>query len=234
VSADGRHVYVTVQAGLNRSRLQVFARDPGSGALTHLSGRRWCFARFGRGGCTPARGLATPGRMTVSPDGRSLYVASSSLSARFGDVAVFRVDPASRRLRQLAGRAGCVGANMPTCRRAPGVRGAQALSLSRDGRHAYVLSFIVARRGEPASEGGTLTVLARDRTSGALRPLRGRGACVGSVLRMCERLRGAGTPRDVVVAPDGRHVYMTSGVAPPRRLGGIAVLARNPRTGLLQ
>ena len=87
VSPDGRNVYA-VSAKVNM--LGAIARNPSTGGLTQLPGRDGCFIR-GRGGlfgCREGRGLTVAVSVTVSRDGRSVYVASEDIY--LGSVAIFR------------------------------------------------------------------------------------------------------------------------------------------------
>ena len=87
VSPDGRNVY-GVSAKVNM--LGAMARNPSSGRLTQLPGRHGCFIR-GRGGlfgCHEGRGLTVAVAVTVSPDGRNVYVTSED--TYLGSVAIFR------------------------------------------------------------------------------------------------------------------------------------------------
>jgi DNA-binding beta-propeller fold protein YncE len=83
VSRDGRNVYVA-SIGSFTSTVAVFARDRRTGALTQLPGTDACISEDGSGGdCT-----AIAEGVTVSPDGRNVYVPSLGSSA----VAVFARD----------------------------------------------------------------------------------------------------------------------------------------------
>jgi DNA-binding beta-propeller fold protein YncE len=90
VSPDGRNVY-GVSAKVNM--LGAMARDPSTGRLTQLPGRYGCFirGRGGRFGCPEGRGLTVAVAVTVSRDGRNVYVASEDTF--LGSVAVFRRIP---------------------------------------------------------------------------------------------------------------------------------------------
>ena len=60
----------------------TFDRDPVTGELRQRAGRSGCASATGNGGrCAKARALRNPHAVTVSPDGRSVYVAASSSSA---------------------------------------------------------------------------------------------------------------------------------------------------------
>jgi DNA-binding beta-propeller fold protein YncE len=87
VSPDGRNVYA-VSAKVNM--LGVMARDPSTGRLSQLPGRHACFIR-GHGelfGCREGRGLTVAVAVTVSRDGRNVYVTSED--TYLGSVAIFR------------------------------------------------------------------------------------------------------------------------------------------------
>jgi DNA-binding beta-propeller fold protein YncE len=85
LSPDGRNLY-TVSSKVNT--LSAIARDQVSGRLTQLPGRFGCFIRAGGFGCPEGRGLTVAVAVAVSPDGRSVYVASEDIY--LGSVAIFR------------------------------------------------------------------------------------------------------------------------------------------------
>jgi DNA-binding beta-propeller fold protein YncE len=74
VSPDGRHVYV---GSFEADAIVIFERDAHSGALTRKPGRAGCWAMGpGREGCAMAKALNGVYSVTVSPDGKNLYVAA--------------------------------------------------------------------------------------------------------------------------------------------------------------
>ena len=85
LSPDGRNVYA-VSAKVNM--LSVIGRNRSSGRLAQLPGRYGCFIRAGGLGCPEGRGLTVAVAVTVSRDGRNVYVASED--AYLGSVAIFR------------------------------------------------------------------------------------------------------------------------------------------------
>jgi DNA-binding beta-propeller fold protein YncE len=85
ISPEGRNLY-DVSSRVNM--LGAVARDRETGRLTQLPGRFGCFIRAGVAGCPDGRGLTVAVSVTVSPDGRNVYVASEDLY--LGAVAIFR------------------------------------------------------------------------------------------------------------------------------------------------
>src|SRR5690606_6310504 len=95
VSPDGRNVYVAADFS---DAVAVFARDRRTGALTQLAGADACVSEDGTGGaCAVGVGLDAPIGVTVSPDGRNVYVASVISDA----VTVFARDGRTGALTQL-------------------------------------------------------------------------------------------------------------------------------------
>jgi 6-phosphogluconolactonase (cycloisomerase 2 family) len=202
LSPDGRNAYVGSAEGL-----AVFDRDA-PGGLTQKRGAAGCLTRTGvdrttgRRSCGRARGLEAVSSVTVSPDGRTVYVTTVDLLA-------FRRDPRTGALTQIAGRAGCVAATPvgeggADCVADPAVEGATSLALSPDGRYAYAAS-----GGDPPSA-GAVAALRRDRSTGALTPVRGQRGCIAEHRRGCAhalQLHGAAA---VVTSPDGANAYVVS------------------------
>jgi len=83
VSGDGQSVYV---ASVQNHAIAIFARNTTNGALTQLAGLAGCVSETGTNGtCRDGKALGLPDGVTVSPDGKSVYVASFYSSA----IAVF-------------------------------------------------------------------------------------------------------------------------------------------------
>nr|BFE73701.1 hypothetical protein GCM10020092_070020 [Actinoplanes digitatis] len=96
VSPDGAFVYVASSVS---DSVTVFARDSGTGALTQLAGTAGCVTNSAVGGCATGKGLNGAAYLHLSPDGGSLYVASSGSNA----VAVFQRDAGTGVLTQPSG-----------------------------------------------------------------------------------------------------------------------------------
>ena len=219
LSPDGRNAYVGSAEGL-----AVFDRDRGGG-LTQKRGAAGCLTRSGvdrtsaRRSCGRARGLDAVSSVTVSPDGRTVYVTTVDLLA-------FARNPRTGTLTQIAGRAGCVAATRTgeggaNCVADPAVDGATSLMLSPDGRYAYAAS------GADPGSAGAVAVLRRDRSTGALTPVPGRRGCISQsgACMPAGDLRGAAA---VATSPDGANAYVVS------FLGcAVAVFDRDAASGAL-
>jgi DNA-binding beta-propeller fold protein YncE len=75
VSPDGRSAYAASQG---RSAVSVFDRAA-DGTLTQKPGTAGCISETGAGPCVDGMALDSARSVTVSPDGRSAYVASGSI-----------------------------------------------------------------------------------------------------------------------------------------------------------
>jgi DNA-binding beta-propeller fold protein YncE len=149
VSRDGRNVYVASEFG---SAVAIFARDRKTGALRQLEGLDGCVAEGGIPGvCAAGKALLSTRGVTVSRDGRNVYVASPGSDA----VAVFARDRRTGKLAQLPGTAGCVSetGTSGACADGKALRNAGAVAVSNDGKSVYVASFtsgavaVFARQG---------------------------------------------------------------------------------------
>jgi DNA-binding beta-propeller fold protein YncE len=201
LSPDGRNAYVGSAEGL-----AIFDRDA-RGGLTQKRGDAGCLTRTGtdrtsgRPSCGRARGLESVSSLTVSPDGRTLYVTSV-------DVLAFARDRRTGALAQIPGRAGCVaaarvGEGGRDCVADPAVAGATSLTVSRDGRQVYAAS------GGDTGGAAAVAILTRDRATGALTPARGRRSCIAQA-GDCTRARGLSGAAAVATSPDGANAYVVS------------------------
>ena len=210
LAPDGRNAYVASDSAddtygndpANGDAVSAFSRDPATGALRQLPGKASC-VKNNRSRATTlcptiGRGLLDAFHVTVSPDGRHVYVGSDA--SRRGAIAVFRRDLTTGELIQLPGRKGCLG-NGSGCGPAKGVKGADSVTISANGRRLYVTGFFSEAVG----------VFLRSPATGAIRQLRGRAACVRDVNSKdpCRRVvKGLQAPRNVVLSPDGRTAYV--------------------------
>jgi DNA-binding beta-propeller fold protein YncE len=206
LSHDGRSLYVTARGS---DAVAIFARDVSRGAGGRPSGtfgtlrQIACVSSRGIGGCTRARALDQPMAVAVSPDDRSVYVASRGDDA----VAVFERH-ADGTIIQLAGEAGCVSdrATAPVtlgCGQGQALDGAADLAFApgdREGRFLYV----AARRANG------IAILSRDPAGGALSQApAGAQACMTGDARGSCLVAGPGLAGTTSIAfsPDGANLY---------------------------
>ncbi len=99
-------------------------------------GAAGCVSLDGSGGCAVGRALARANSVTVSPNGKSVYVTSDVSNA----VAVFD-RAANGTLTQKPGSAGCISHTGESgCADGTALSGAISISVSADGKNAYVAS----------------------------------------------------------------------------------------------
>jgi DNA-binding beta-propeller fold protein YncE len=193
ITPDGRELVYLNSAG--RYPLNVLARSPRTGALTRTA----C--------CTGVRGVACASGVATSPDGRNVYVTSSTCTGH--GLSILRRDPASGRLTQPTGSAGCIQRIAADgCAPAPvKTFGPFDVAVTPDGAEVYAF-------------GGGLFVFTRNAATGTLRF---RECFLYTAKPPCRGLSelAAPSPTEFAVAPDGRNVYLASS----RKL---VVLARGP------
>jgi DNA-binding beta-propeller fold protein YncE len=202
----------------------VHHRSPAPGTLTQLSGAAGCLVDRSTppGPCGTARALKGPGpfmgsrAVALSPDGKSLYVASSKSDA----IAIFARNPRNGRLTQPQGAGGCIAAKGANgCATAIGLDGPNSVAVSRDGRNVYATS----------RTSNSIAVFHRNRSTGALKQLPpGSGCIAGAPLPGCAVGRALAGPDVVVLSPDGANLYVGSFFG-----NAVAVFARDGSTGAL-
>lgn len=172
-----------------------------------------CVSFSGWAGCPVATALKYAWGVTVSPDGRDVYVATGENSSA---VLTFRRDLSTGALTQ----SGCFSSYATAgCTTVASLDYAHDVAVSPDGRNVYVTS----------EYGDAVTVFARDRSSGALTPLAGTSGCVSrdGTGGACATFPALDFPRELVVSPDGRDVYVATS------LSRVVELERDPTTGAL-
>ena len=172
ISPDGANLYAASHID---NAVAVFARDEDTGLLTFVE-----MKKDGAGGITKLAGAMG---ISVSPDGRHVYVASNVDDA----VVVFRRDGSTGQLtlvEELVDGAGGITS----------LEGAEMITVSPDGQHVYVAS----------EDDNTITVFARDDDGGALTLVEVKQDGVGGMTAL-DRVQA------LAVSPDGAHVYAVSG-----------------------
>jgi DNA-binding beta-propeller fold protein YncE len=198
---------------------------PKPGTLTQLSGKHGCLVDRSKpaGSCGKARALKGPGpfmgsrAIAVSPDGKNLYVASSTSDA----IAIFTRDKKTGVLSQGLGKAGCISAKgVGGCGIAAGLDEPNSVAVSPDGRSVYATS----------RAGNSLTSFLRNPKSGALHQLPPvRGGCIsGLPIPGCIAGRALVAPDVVLVSPDGKNVYVGTFFG-----NSVASFVRDASTGAL-
>lgn len=168
ISNDGTNVYVV---GALDDAVAVFWRDLETGMLYFLESHH--------DGVDGVENLRSPTDVTISPDGRHVYVTSELDDS----VLVFR--------RVSFGRLGFIDSYVTNENGVWGIGGASSVTVSHDGTLVYVTG-----RHEDS-----LAVFSRDATTDALVFTDLESSAFGS-----PGLSGAS---DVAVSPDDRHIYTT-------------------------
>ena len=195
LSPDGRNLYATSRGS---DAVSAFRRNRSTGALSQLPVGTGCISGLPLPGCVSGRALSGPDVLTVSPDGKNLYVASF-----FGNaVAVFVRDPSSGALAQPAGSTGCIAeAATSGCAVGIALGAPEGMAISANGANLYLATAL--------SNG--VVVLARDPSSGALSQASdGSGCIVETPLAGCATGVELGGANAVALSPSGSDVYVTS------------------------
>ena len=104
VSPDGKSVYVASASNASNAVVRL-VRNTTTGAISQPAGAAGCISETGAGPCADGQGIVVPISVAVSPDGKSVYVASSNDN---GSVARFVRNTTTGAITQPAGTAGCI------------------------------------------------------------------------------------------------------------------------------
>jgi len=171
VSPDGRHVYA---AGQSDDAVAAFSRNASTGQLT--------FVEVQKDGVAGVDGLNGARSVTVSPDGKHLYVAGPIDDA----VAVFSRNASTGQLTFVeVQRDGVAGVD--------GLDFAFAVTVSPDGQHLYALGLF----------DDAVAVFSRSASSGQLTFVEVQKDGVAGV-------DGLDNPSSLTISPDGHHLYTTA------------------------
>lgn len=222
LGASGRTVYAT---GGDPEAVAILARDPRTGALRQLPGRRGCIVARPQDGCAVAPQLA--GRTaTVAPDGSTISVAG--FDDPFRTLTLVR-DSQTGRVRALAGGFRCPPAFAAGCLVPRGI-----------GRPVSVLTGDPARTILTAALpkltlGAGISVIHRG-ADGRLRQVAGADGCASSTGQDgCAKVPCmTEIATAVAVSPDGGYLYLAGGNADLEITGGgyLATFRRLPGGGL--
>ncbi len=139
VSPDGASAYVGSSVS---DAVAVFDRNMTTGVLTQKSGSEACLAEDNSvpavNSCSDGVGLNGVSSVSISPDGKSVYVASFVSSA----LAVFDRSTTTGVLTQKSGTEACISesGSLGACTDGVGLDGTFAVTVSPDGNNAYVAS----------------------------------------------------------------------------------------------
>jgi DNA-binding beta-propeller fold protein YncE len=216
VSPDGKNIYV---AAMESDAVAIFDRDPRTGALAQIPGKRGCVSEGGSSGaCRDGNALRSPGGVAVSPDGTSVYVTGGYSNS----VAIFDRDRKTGALAQKRGVAGCISeaGTKGTCQDGRGLERPNAVAVSPDGTSVYVSGYY----------SGAVTTFDRQRATGALAQKPGAAGCIGNPEKDCFRTVALlSLPLNLTVTPDGRNLYVVT----PLFEGLALTFERQPSTGTL-
>jgi DNA-binding beta-propeller fold protein YncE len=210
----GRMLAVGVVVGL---ALALPAVAWAVGELTQKAGTAGCVSEDGTGGdCQDGKALHTPYGLSVSPDGKSVYVATTG-----GSVAIFDRST-SGELSQKAGAAGCVSEDGSggACQDGSAIGVPEDVAVSPDGRSVYVAASAVSS--------GSVVIFDRNTATGELTQKAGIAGCVSEdgTSGACQDGKALISARGIVVSPDGKSVYVAASSS-----DAVAVFDRNTATG---
>lgn len=221
ISPDGHYLYA-VSYGLQPGQDSVVALqiEPRSGALRPLPSGGGCWQSLPGSDCPAVAGLEGASAITISPDGRFVYVASEVSGAVRG----FTRNASTGALTPMYGNGGCVSSGNyarmdKSCElKVPQLGGARSLALSPDGRELYVAAF----------SPGAVVTLGRNTSDGrllALPPNCLQAQADSSCPAGRTQLRGAAA---LALAPGGRILYVLAEGADT-----LVELRRDPAEGTL-
>jgi 6-phosphogluconolactonase (cycloisomerase 2 family) len=206
ISADGSSVYVVANTGSGTGLIDGFSRNTATGVLSFQQ----CIGD-GSVSCTatsPTDALGEPRSVAVSPDGKSVYVASFDA----GVVDVFSRDTSTGTLTFT----GCIGEESGCTSTTPSkaLEGADAVAVSPNGASAYV------------GAEGSLDVFERNTSTGALTYKH----CIGELsgCTSTSPTKAVVGVRSVSVSADGHSVYASNGA-----FGTLDSFEREASTGAL-
>ena len=227
VSPDGLNVYA---ASATKNAIDIFDRDPATGAITQKPGAAGCISEGGGGGCGPGVAISNTIDITVSPDGENVYVVALSSDA----LTIFDRDLSTGALTQKTGNAGedgCISdGGFGVCVDGRVLDAPSGVVVSPDGENVYVAS---------GGLSDAIAVFDRNTSTGVLDQPAGTAGCISeSGADGCGNGRGLGGvgqggASSLAITTNGLNVYATSANDDINEPDSLAVLIRNPGTGTL-
>jgi DNA-binding beta-propeller fold protein YncE len=223
VSPDGKNVYA---AGFDTSTIVVMDRNRATGALTQKSGNQGCVKKVpATAGCRGARFLDNPIGLAITPNGKTVYVAS-----RFGNstILTFDRDTNTGALTQRPGDQGCIADDNSStgaaeCRDGRALAGPSFLTVTNDGRHLYVAA---------GGGGGSVSALAIGANGVLTQVTDGSGGsgCVENVpsADACQDGRALSGPFAINADSSSSTIYVAAFSD-----AAISAIGRDPATGRL-
>jgi DNA-binding beta-propeller fold protein YncE len=192
VSPDGTSIYVA--AALSNA-LDVFSRNPSTGALTQLTAGSGCIVDSPLSGCTTGVQLAGADAVNISPDDENVYVTSLLSNS----VTAFTRSASTGQLAQLTGTSACVVELLAVgCSLGRELEAPEGLAVSPEGASVYATAFA----------SGAVDVFNRNSKSGALvQKPRSPGCETGSPAAECVPARALLGVSSAAISPDGRDLY---------------------------
>ncbi len=168
-----------------------------TGDINQPAGTAGCVSETGAGPCADGRGLDGASGVAMSPDGKSVYVASFSYA-----VARFNRNTTTGALTQPGGFAGCVSeTGAGPCADGHALNGATSVAVSADWKSVYVAS----------QDSDAVARFNRNTTTGALTQPAGAAGCISRTgAGPCADGHGLDRPNSVAVSADGKSVYVAS------------------------
>ncbi len=222
ISPDGKNAYAV---GTTSNTVVVFDRNATSGALAIKSGSAGCFVNAAPSPCTtitPTGALLTPTALSISPDGKNVYVV-----ARGGSLITFDRDTSTGALTEKPVADGChASAALGGCTVDSTIlEKASAVSVSPDGKNVYVAGNVDLG----GVDIGAVTTYSRDVTTGIVAfnsCLANAAASTCTVLPDLLNIDARAT--SILISPDGKDVYLNAKIG-----NAIGAFDRNAATGAL-
>ncbi len=220
ITPNGKNVYLLDQ---EKNMVVELSRNVESGLLSVMEGpdgEPECITeQFELCEHTGAIGLGDPYGITVSPDEKTVYVASLNSES----IAELARNTSTGTLEAIPGHV-CIGSPTSGCpdETAIGLTKAIGVVVSPDNKDVYVAAGAKEGKGE-----GDVAAFSRN-AEGVLEQLAGENACVSEKVAGCAKATALQGSEDLAISADGKDVYATS-----HETNAVVALERNAGTGAL-